>query len=195
MKDCPPPSPTVFRCFPLFSAVFRRPPPSPTVPYQNMSQIVGLVVLPNDGRPGNSRTRTDYVLPSGPVPGSWQSPRRALRGPGRLRTLQKRAHKHTKQEKPTQQEKPPSGSHDPKPVVPQTTYHTLTTMGFQLSLGLSVLPAASYIYTKAPEQKNPHSHHRLIFFNTTPTTFQHTASLNPLTRFQLLTEFFLAQHS
>ena len=39
----------------------------------------------------------------------------------------KRAHKLTKQEKPT------SGSHDPKPVVPQTNYHTLITMGFQLS--------------------------------------------------------------
>ena len=39
---------------------------------------------------------------------------------------------HTKQEKPTQREKPTSGSHDPKPVVPQTNYHTLTTMGFQL---------------------------------------------------------------
>jgi len=45
----------------------------------------------------------------------------------------KRAHKRTKQEKPTQREKPTSGSHDPKPVVPQTNYHTLTTMGFQLS--------------------------------------------------------------
>jgi len=28
---------------------------------------------------------------------------------------------------------PPSGSHDPEPVIPQTSYHTLTTMGFQLS--------------------------------------------------------------
>ena len=46
-----------------------------------MSQIVGLVVLPNDGRPGNSRTRTDGILSSRLVPGSWQSPRRALRGP------------------------------------------------------------------------------------------------------------------
>ena len=38
-------------------------------------------VLPNDGRPGNSRMRTDGILSSRPVPGSWQSPRRALRGP------------------------------------------------------------------------------------------------------------------
>jgi len=29
--------------------------------------------------------------------------------------------------------KSPSGGHDPKPVVPQTNYHTLTTMGFQPS--------------------------------------------------------------
>ena len=46
-----------------------------------MSQIVGLVVLPNDGRPGNLRTRTNGILSSRLVPGSWQSPRRALRGP------------------------------------------------------------------------------------------------------------------
>ena len=93
----PPPSSALFRCFPLCSAVPRcplpspttpgRPPPSPTVPYLIMSQIVGLVVLPNDGRPGNSRTRMDYVLPSRPVLGAWQSPRGALWGPGRVRTL------------------------------------------------------------------------------------------------------------
>ena len=80
----PLPSPAV-PCRPLPSpavpAVPRRPPPSPAVPYQNMSQIVGLAVLPNDGRPGDSRTRTDGILSSRPVPGSWQSPRRALRGP------------------------------------------------------------------------------------------------------------------
>jgi len=29
-------------------------------------------------------------------------------------------------------EKPLSGGHDPKPVVPQTNYHTLTIMGSQL---------------------------------------------------------------
>ena len=77
----PRPSPAVFHRLPLFSVVFRCFLPSPTVPYQNVSQIVGLVALPNDGRPGNSRTRTDYVLPSRLFPGSWQSPRRALRGP------------------------------------------------------------------------------------------------------------------
>ena len=59
----PPPSSAVLRCFP-FPVVFRRPLPSPTVPYQNMSQIVGLVVLPNDGCLGNSRTRTDGILSS-----------------------------------------------------------------------------------------------------------------------------------
>ena len=96
VKDHPPPSPTV-PCrlppfsvvFPLFSAVSCRPPPSPTVPYRNMSRIVGLVVLPNDGRPENSRTRTDGILSSRLVPGSWQSPRRALRGP---RTAANTAH-------------------------------------------------------------------------------------------------------
>ena len=36
----------------------------------------------SSSRPGNSRTRTDYILPSRLlVRGSWQSPRRALRGP------------------------------------------------------------------------------------------------------------------
>ena len=73
----PPPSSAFFRRFPLFSAVACRPPPSPAVlhhplpspitPYKNMSQIVGLVVLPNDGRPGSSRTRTDGNLSSRPV--------------------------------------------------------------------------------------------------------------------------------
>jgi len=42
---------------------------------------VVFVVLPNDDRPGISRRRTDHILPSRLVPGSWQSPRRALRGP------------------------------------------------------------------------------------------------------------------
>ena len=87
MKDRPPPSSAVFRCFPLFSAVLHPPRPSSTVPYQNMSQIVGFAVLPNDGRPGNSRTRTDGILSSRPVPGSGQSPAGPYGGPGRLRTL------------------------------------------------------------------------------------------------------------
>ena len=96
----PPPSPPssavfhCFPCFPLFSAIPcrhlpspnlhchpRHPRPSSTVPYRNMSQMVGLALLPDHCRPGNSRMRTDYVLPSLPVPGSWQSPRRALGGP------------------------------------------------------------------------------------------------------------------
>ena len=63
----PPPSSVVFRFFPPSPAVPRRPPPSSTTPYKNMSQIVGLVVLPNDGRPGNLRTRTDGILSSRPV--------------------------------------------------------------------------------------------------------------------------------
>jgi len=33
-----------------------------------MSQIVGLVVLPNDGRPGNSRTRTAFCRPAQSFP-------------------------------------------------------------------------------------------------------------------------------
>ena len=49
-------------------------------------------------------------------------------------TRYRREHTNTqKQEKPTQREKPPSGSHNPKAVVPQTNYHTLITMGFQIS--------------------------------------------------------------
>jgi len=82
-----PPSSVVF-CFfssvprhpPLFPAFLHHPRPSPTIPYQNMSQIVRLVVLPNNSRPGNSRTRTDSILSSCLAPRSWQPP-------GRLRTL------------------------------------------------------------------------------------------------------------
>jgi len=33
----------------------------------------------------------------------------------------------------SQRENPTSGSRDPKPIVPQTNYHTLATIGFQLS--------------------------------------------------------------
>jgi len=64
----------------------------------------------------------------------------------RTTRYRKRAHKRTKQEKPTQREKPASGSHDPKPVVPQTNYHTLTTMGFQL---LDSAPKKSCPYASA----------------------------------------------
>ena len=77
----PPLSSAVYSFLPLFSVVFHRPMPSPTVLHQKMSQIVGLVVLPNDGGPENSRTRTDHVLPSRLVPGSWKFPCRALQGP------------------------------------------------------------------------------------------------------------------
>ena len=57
----------------------------------------------------------------------------------------KRAHKRAKQEKPTQREKPTSVSHDPKPVVPQSNYHTLTTMGFQLSYSTSIGNSFSFL--------------------------------------------------
>jgi len=66
----PPSSSGVFRCFP----------PPPAVLYLKLSRIVKLVVH-NDGRPGSSRTRADYLVPSRLVRGSWQSPRRALPGP------------------------------------------------------------------------------------------------------------------
>ena len=70
-------SPAVFGCFPPSSAVLRL----------KLSHIVGLVILHNDGRPASSRTRADCLVPSRLVGGSWQSPRRPYRGPGRLRTL------------------------------------------------------------------------------------------------------------
>ena len=67
-------SPTVFsyfllffHCFPPSPAVYHHLLLSPTVPYQNQSQIVGLVILPDDGSPGNSRKRTDGILWSGPI--------------------------------------------------------------------------------------------------------------------------------
>jgi len=46
-----------------------------------MSQVVGLFVLANNGRPGNSRTRTDYILPSYLVRGSFKSTYQVLQGP------------------------------------------------------------------------------------------------------------------
>ncbi|PUU79271.1 hypothetical protein B9Z19DRAFT_1125446 [Tuber borchii] len=46
-----------------------------------MSYLAGPAVLHKDGRPEVSRTGVDRNLPSRPVRGSWQSPRRALRGP------------------------------------------------------------------------------------------------------------------
>jgi len=46
-----------------------------------MSYLAGPAVLHNDSRPEVSRTGVDRILPSRPVQGSWQSPRRALRGP------------------------------------------------------------------------------------------------------------------
>ena len=96
---------------PSSPAVLHHRLPSSITPDKNMSQTVGLVVLPNDGHPGNSRTRTDGILSSRPVifsscPSSRNERRgrttfcrpvssRALGsppagpygGPGRLRTL------------------------------------------------------------------------------------------------------------
>ena len=46
-----------------------------------MSYLAGPAVLHKDGRPDVSRTGVDRILPSRPVQSSWQSPRRALRGP------------------------------------------------------------------------------------------------------------------
>jgi len=46
-----------------------------------MSYLAGPAVRHKDGRPEVSRTGVDRILPSRPVQGSWQSPRRALRGP------------------------------------------------------------------------------------------------------------------
>ena len=90
VPHCPQLSSAVLNFFPLFSALFLCPPPSlavlhhhrpsPTVPYQIMSQIVGLVILLNDCRPGNSRMRTDGILSSLLVPWSWQSPSQGLWG-------------------------------------------------------------------------------------------------------------------
>ena len=62
-----PPSPAVPRRPPSSPAVLHHPLPSPITSYKHMSRIVGFVVLPNDDRPGNSRTRTDGILSSRPV--------------------------------------------------------------------------------------------------------------------------------
>jgi hypothetical protein len=62
-------------------SVPRSPLPSPAISHAKMSYLVGPAVLHNDGRPEVSRTGVDRILPSRPVQGSWQSPRRALRGP------------------------------------------------------------------------------------------------------------------
>ena len=95
---CPSSSPVVPRRPRPSTAVFRYFPPSPSrhqpspttpgrstkapaVPYTKLSHIVGLIVLHNDGRPASSRTRTDCIVTSLLVRGSWQFPRRALPGP------------------------------------------------------------------------------------------------------------------
>ena len=76
-----PQSPVVTR-HPLPSpAVLHSPLQSPVTPYTICLTLQGPAVLPKDGRPVASRTGADRVLPSRPVRGSWQSPRRAPRGP------------------------------------------------------------------------------------------------------------------
>ena len=60
---------------------------------------------------------------------------------------------------------------------------------------LSVLPAASYVYAglACGGVLLPSLHSITVsFFHTTPTTFQHIASPNPLTGFQLLLVRFLS---
>jgi len=103
-----PPSSAVFRCFPLFSAVPYRPPSSPAVLCRHLpshtrrcltswgsSSFVMTAVLEVQGRERTAFCRPvrsfskvarqvgmkdeDGPLPA--VPGSWQSPRRAPRGP------------------------------------------------------------------------------------------------------------------
>ncbi|RPB05595.1 hypothetical protein L873DRAFT_519026 [Choiromyces venosus 120613-1] len=55
--------------------------PSHLVPYPRLFYIVGPVVLLNDGRSESSKTRTDHILPSLLVRGSWQLLCRSLQGP------------------------------------------------------------------------------------------------------------------
>ena len=57
-----------------------------------MSYLAGPAVLHNDGRPEVSRTGVDRILPSRPVQGSWQSPRRALRGPRTVENTDSEVH-------------------------------------------------------------------------------------------------------
>ena len=84
----PPPSSAVFRCFPLFSAVPHRPLSSPAVicsylPFPRRSCLrswgsSSLLMTAVLGIQGRGRTAFCRPISSG---GSWQSPRRALRGP------------------------------------------------------------------------------------------------------------------
>jgi len=82
----PPWSPAVTRSPWSSPAVPRSPLQSAATSHAKMSYLTGPTVH-NDGRPEVSRTGVDRILPSRPVQGSWQSPRRALRGPGPLPTL------------------------------------------------------------------------------------------------------------
>ncbi|PWW77838.1 hypothetical protein C7212DRAFT_342475 [Tuber magnatum] len=66
---------------------YRHPRRSLAIPHVNLPYLAGPDVLYNDCRPEVSWTRVDRILPSRPVQGSWQSPRRPYGGPGPLRTL------------------------------------------------------------------------------------------------------------
>ncbi|RPB04615.1 hypothetical protein L873DRAFT_1274681 [Choiromyces venosus 120613-1] len=77
----PRPSPTVTRSHPQSPAVLGSPRQFPASPHADLSYLTGPAVLRNNCRPEVSRTGVHRILPSRPVQGSWQSSRRALRGP------------------------------------------------------------------------------------------------------------------
>jgi len=70
----PPPSSAVFRCFPASPTITSGAIYFPTVPWQKLSQVIGLIVLANNSHPGNSRMKTDGILPPSLIQRSWQSP-------------------------------------------------------------------------------------------------------------------------
>jgi len=90
----PPPSPAVFRCFPMLSAVFRRPPPSPAVlcsylpsPGRSCLRSWGsssLLMTAVLGIKGRGRTTFCRPVSSG---GLGSPPAGPYGGPRRLRTL------------------------------------------------------------------------------------------------------------
>jgi len=94
----PLPSSTVFRCFPMFSDVFRRPPPSPAVlcsyltsPGRSCLRSWGsssLLMTAVLGIQGRGRTTFCRPVSSG---GLASPPAGPYGGPGRLRTLSRNA--------------------------------------------------------------------------------------------------------